>query len=233
MLRSTISRFLCSTFLLLFFSICAFSNTLQLSAVNIGGGQKQIDATKTYNSLTVGATYTFSFDVINVNKPITISDGTTSMVVSSNGSYTIGFTASLSNHSINFFHQSGGQPAKIELDNVLLVKSEDITSIVCSPVSDDDYRFGFNGMEKDNEVKGNGNSYTTQFRQYDPRLGKWLSLDPLMGKFPHQSPYAAFDNNPINVIDPSGAEGEDWVRGGKGWENNERGVSYVFGEDVV
>ncbi|MBL4704343.1 MAG: hypothetical protein JKY54_07470, partial [Flavobacteriales bacterium] len=184
MLPSTISRFLCSTFLLLFFSICAFSNTLQLSAVNIGGGQKQIDATKTYNSLTVGATYTFSFDVINVNKPITISDGTTSMVVSSNGSYTIGFTTSLSNHSINFFHQSGGQPAKIELDNVLLVKSEDITSIVCSPVSDDDYRFGFNGMEKDDEVKsGTGNHYNFGARCYDARLGRWLSLDHYAGKY--------------------------------------------------
>ena len=70
-----------------------------------------------------------------------------------------------------------------------------------------DYRFGYNGMEKDNAVKGNGNSYTTEFRQYDPRLGRWLSLDPLMHEFPWMSPYVAFNNNPIYFIDPLGLEG--------------------------
>ena len=51
-----------------------------------------------------------------------------------------------------------------------------------------DYRFGYNGMEKDKEIKGDGNSYTTEFRQYDPRLGRWISLDPLMRMFPNMSP---------------------------------------------
>lgn len=71
-----------------------------------------------------------------------------------------------------------------------------------------EYSYGFNSMEKDNEVKGNGNSYTTEFRQYDPRLGRWLSLDPLFQNFPWQSPYAAFDNNPIYYNDPLGAASE-------------------------
>ena len=63
-------------------------------------------------------------------------------------------------------------------------------------------------MEKDDEIKGQGNSYTTQFRKYDPRIGKWLSLDPLMAKYPDQSPYAAFNNNPIYFADPTGLEGD-------------------------
>ena len=67
-----------------------------------------------------------------------------------------------------------------------------------------DYRYAYNGMEQDNEVKGNGNSYTTEFRQYDPRLGRWLSLDPLMHIQPSLSPYSAFNNNPIRFIDPKG-----------------------------
>ncbi|MCB9227503.1 MAG: hypothetical protein H6578_10095 [Chitinophagales bacterium] len=67
-----------------------------------------------------------------------------------------------------------------------------------------DYRFGFNGMEKDDEVSGDGNQYTTEFRQYDPRLGRWTSLDPLMAQFPHLSPYVAFANNPIYYVDPYG-----------------------------
>jgi RHS repeat-associated protein len=59
-------------------------------------------------------------------------------------------------------------------------------------------------MELDNELSGNGNSYTTEFRQYDPRLGRWKSLDPLMAQQPDQSPYKAFFNNPIYWIDPYG-----------------------------
>ncbi|MBI3220482.1 MAG: hypothetical protein HYZ44_13295 [Bacteroidetes bacterium] len=64
--------------------------------------------------------------------------------------------------------------------------------------------FGYNGMEKDPETKGDGNSYTTEFRQYDPRLGRWASLDPLMKQFPWMSPYVGFDNNPIYYTDPYG-----------------------------
>src|SRR5690554_5028694 len=66
----------------------------------------------------------------------------------------------------------------------------------------------FNGMEADGEVSGDGNSYTTQFRQYDPRLGRWKSLDPLMAKYPEMSPYVAFNNNPIYFTDPFDLEGK-------------------------
>lgn len=59
-------------------------------------------------------------------------------------------------------------------------------------------------MEADNEIKGDGNSYTTEFRQYDPRLGRWLSLDPLMDALPGMSPFAAYNNNPIYWRDPQG-----------------------------
>jgi RHS repeat-associated protein len=72
-------------------------------------------------------------------------------------------------------------------------------------IQSDFYRYGYQGSEKDDEVKGEGNSYTTEFRQYDPRIGRWLSLDPLMSKFPWQSPYTAYDNNPIYYTDPQGA----------------------------
>ena len=38
-------------------------------------------------------------------------------------------------------------------------------------------------MEKDDEVSGSGNSYTTFYRQLDPRIGRWMSVDPKMKKF--------------------------------------------------
>lgn len=66
------------------------------------------------------------------------------------------------------------------------------------------YRFGFNGKENDNEVKGTGNSLDFGARIYDPRIGRWLSVDPLSGKYPSLSPYAFVANNPIIYIDPDG-----------------------------
>ena len=71
------------------------------------------------------------------------------------------------------------------------------------------YKYVYNGMEKDDEVSGGGNSYTTEFRQNDPRLGRWMSLDPLMMQFPWMSPYVAFDNNPIYFVDPYGLASEN------------------------
>ncbi len=66
------------------------------------------------------------------------------------------------------------------------------------------YRYGFNGMESDDEFKGNENSYTTEYRLFDSRLGRWLSIDPEAALFPSQSPYAFVDNDPLNKLDVKG-----------------------------
>lgn len=66
------------------------------------------------------------------------------------------------------------------------------------------YRFGFQGMEMDQDVKGEGNSYSTEFRQYDARVGRWLSLDPLGDNFSNVSPLTAFNNNPVLLADHNG-----------------------------
>ena len=68
----------------------------------------------------------------------------------------------------------------------------------------DKYRYGFNGMEKDDEVKGNGNSYDFGARIYDPRIGRWLSLDPQSEKYPMLSDYSFVANSPLMIIDPDG-----------------------------
>jgi len=68
------------------------------------------------------------------------------------------------------------------------------------------YFFGFGSKEKDNEIKGEGNSYDFGARIYDPRLGRWLSLDPLMAKYPGMSPYIYTANNPILYIDQDGKD---------------------------
>jgi RHS repeat-associated protein len=80
----------------------------------------------------------------------------------------------------------------------------------------EEYRYGFNGMEKDDEVKGEGNSYTTEFRQYDPRIGRWMSIDPKFMKAPNLTPYRFSFNNPIAITDPNGDyEVDGKVKGGE------------------
>jgi RHS repeat-associated protein len=66
----------------------------------------------------------------------------------------------------------------------------------------DDYRYGFNGMEKDDEVKGN--SYDFGFRIYNSRLGRFLTPDPIGNALPFWSQYHFAANNPILLMDFEG-----------------------------
>lgn len=68
----------------------------------------------------------------------------------------------------------------------------------------ENYRYGMNGMEQDNEVKGKGNHLDFGARCYDSRLGRWFAIDPLAEKFPDMSPYSGMGNNPIIYIDVDG-----------------------------
>jgi RHS repeat-associated protein len=70
--------------------------------------------------------------------------------------------------------------------------------------SSDSYRYGFNNMEKDDEIKGEGNSYDFGARMYDPRVFRWLSGDPAYNEYPSHSPYNFALNNPIINKDPDG-----------------------------
>lgn len=70
-----------------------------------------------------------------------------------------------------------------------------------------DYRYGFNGKENDNEVKGEGNQQDYGFRIYDPRVGRFLSTDPLTKSYPWYTPYQFASNSPIVSIDMDGLEG--------------------------
>jgi RHS repeat-associated protein len=68
------------------------------------------------------------------------------------------------------------------------------------------YRYGFNGKENDDEVKGEGNQQDYGFRIYDPRLGRFLSVDPLTISYPWYTPYQFAGNKPIQFIDLDGLE---------------------------
>ncbi|MES1159419.1 MAG: RHS repeat-associated core domain-containing protein, partial [Bacteroidota bacterium] len=72
------------------------------------------------------------------------------------------------------------------------------------------YRYGFNGKENDNEVKGIGDQIDYGMRVYDPRAGRFLSVDPLQKDYPMLTPYQYAGNNPVAGIDLDGKE-FDWA----------------------
>jgi RHS repeat-associated protein len=71
------------------------------------------------------------------------------------------------------------------------------------------YRYGFQGQEKDDEIKGEGNSLNYTFRMYDSRIGRWLSRDSYEKKFTDQSPYNFVYNDVIRKKDINGQYGSD------------------------
>ena len=130
----------------------------------------------------------------------------------SNGNNTHSFTPTQS-----YLRVSYEANAAFEIGDVVLsgMHVDTVVNVIAGGYAS--YRYGFNGMEKDDEVKGRGNSYTTEFRQYDPRIGRWLSIDPRNRKYPDISPYVSYANNPIlftdidgDTIRLSGTKAEQW-----------------------
>jgi len=68
------------------------------------------------------------------------------------------------------------------------------------------YRYGFNGKEKDDELKGEGNSLNFRYRMHDPRVGRFFAVDPLSKQYPWNSPYSFSENRVIDAIELEGGE---------------------------
>ncbi|RED45628.1 RHS repeat-associated protein [Seonamhaeicola aphaedonensis] len=72
--------------------------------------------------------------------------------------------------------------------------------------SSDSYRYGFQGQEKDDEVKGEGNSLNYKYRMHDPRVGRFFAVDPLASIYPWNSPYSFSENRVIDGTELEGLE---------------------------
>jgi RHS repeat-associated protein len=70
----------------------------------------------------------------------------------------------------------------------------------------DEFRYGFQNQEMDDELKGEGNSANYKYRMHDPRLGRFFAIDPLANEYPWNSPYAFSENVVINAIELEGLE---------------------------
>jgi len=72
--------------------------------------------------------------------------------------------------------------------------------------------YKFNAKELDCE----SGYYYYSARYYDPRMARFLSVDPLAGEMPEWGSYTYTFNNPLKYIDPTGMRAEepdDWVYG--------------------
>ncbi len=69
-----------------------------------------------------------------------------------------------------------------------------------------DYRYGFQGQEMDNEVKGEGNSVNYKFRMHDPRVGRFFTMDLLFKDYAELTPYQFSSNAPMHSPELEGLE---------------------------
>ena len=72
--------------------------------------------------------------------------------------------------------------------------------------SSNSYRYGFQGQEKDDELKGEGNSLNYTFRMHDPRVGRFFATDPLESDYPWYSPYQFGGNSTLMSVELEGLE---------------------------
>lgn len=70
----------------------------------------------------------------------------------------------------------------------------------------ENYGFGFNGKLKDDEVKGEANHYDYGERVLDPRVSRFLSVDPFHRKYAWYTPYQFAGNKFIAALDLDGLE---------------------------
>ncbi len=69
-----------------------------------------------------------------------------------------------------------------------------------------DIDMGLMGRRMIMKLKGAGNQQDYGMRIYDPRLGRFLSVDPITKQYPELTPYQFASKRPIDGIDQDGME---------------------------
>lgn len=87
------------------------------------------------------------------------------------------------------------------------------------------YHYGYQGQFAEQDEESGWNSF--EARQWDARIGRWLSVDPSRQFY---SSYLGMGNNPVNGVDP---DGRDWFKNQDGttqwFDNTSGGFSDIDG----
>ncbi len=189
----------------------------QLQSKKAGGGQL-MGCTNSFMG-TNGVTYDFTItidkgncnsaahillEVLDPNNTVIY----TQTLMAGAQTYTTQFTANVTGaYTINVTRINNASNCYFLIDDVLVTHEEEVTQILCEDYNSSGsakYRWGFNGMEKDDNLKGTGNSYDFGTRMYDPRIGRWKVIDKMHHLQPDQSTYKSFLNNPLFYKDEDG-----------------------------
>jgi RHS repeat-associated protein len=96
------------------------------------------------------------------------------------------------------------------------------------------YKYGFQGQEKDDEIKGEGNSLNYTFRMHDPRVGRFFAVDPLFRQYAYNSPYAFSENRVMQFNELEGLEiGELYFYAKTGVFGKTAQTAVVIAEDIT
>jgi RHS repeat-associated protein len=111
-------------------------------------------------------------------------------------------------------------------------------------VNDGDYRYGFQGQEQNSEL----NTLHFKYREYDYRIARFWSVDPLTSSYPWYTPYQFAGNTPIAASDLDGLgariditfnqEDEDYLNGIRTYneikaDRDARAVGAIMGAGIV
>ena len=186
---------------------------------------------KTFSGLEIGKPVNISTDVAFVsgftegNIEVWNEDSSIKLgerKVSSEGKYslTIVPTTAVINYKFSNSSSSGGETVSWTMDNIEISTNETNFIAEVSSYSDfypfgmqmpgrhgssDDYRYGFQGQERDKETGLDNYKY----RMHDPRIGRFFAVDPLAPDYPHNSPYAFSENRVTNSVELEGREAND------------------------
>jgi RHS repeat-associated protein len=103
--------------------------------------------------------------------------------------------------TLKLFGGSNGNNATFRLDDFTLNGYTQEVQVYA-----EGYRYGFQNQEKDDELKGAGNSLNYTYRMHDPRVGRFFAVDPLASKYPWNSTYAFSENRVLDAIELEGLE---------------------------
>ncbi|GEM_PF-5961306 len=147
------------------------------------------------------------------------------------GTHEFEFTATTSTTRLRLLRKqlTSDGTLKFYVDHVKLVEVRDtLYNDTVQVVTRNGYRYAFNGMELDDEMKGRGSSYDFGERIHDPRIARFLSIDPLWKEYSDWSPYLFSGNTPTRFIDYEGMGPIDPMT----WE--ERGMfGKLYGNRII